>query len=213
LKTLRLQLRFLVPLLAALVVAATLAVPLLDQVTLRWFSRDLNSRGVVVANALSDSVSQALMSGQVGRLQKLLDRAAQDERMFAVGLCSPDGRLLQATDRYPSTLNCAAATVLAGEAEPHLALPGGAVHVGVHDIMGQRPSPPPPAPVPLLNPAPEVLPEDAVATLPRRRRRRRSLLLRSWWATSCSCTTSASSSGAARTRGATSSGSSLRLAR
>ncbi len=166
-KTLRLQLRFLVPLLAALVVAATLAVPLLDQVTLRWFSRDLNSRGVVVANALSDSVSQALMSGQVGRLQKLLDRAAQDERMFAVGLCSPDGRLLQATDRYPSTLNCAAATVLAGEAEPHLALPGGAVHVGVHDIMGQRPSPPPPAPVPLLNPAPEVLPEDAVATLPR----------------------------------------------
>jgi hypothetical protein len=64
LKTLRLQLRFLLPLVVTLVVAATLAVPLLDQVTLRWFSRDLNSRGLLVANALSDSVAEALASGQ-----------------------------------------------------------------------------------------------------------------------------------------------------
>ena len=59
LKTLRLQLRFLLPLAATLVVAAYLAVPLMDQVTLRWFSRDLNSRGVLVANALSDSIADA----------------------------------------------------------------------------------------------------------------------------------------------------------
>ena len=57
LRTLRLQLRFLLPLVVTLVVAATLAVPLMDQVTLRWFSRDLNSRGVLVASALSDSVA------------------------------------------------------------------------------------------------------------------------------------------------------------
>ena len=54
LKTLRLQFRFLVPLVVVLVAAAYLAVPLMDQVTLRWFSRDLNSRGILVANALSD---------------------------------------------------------------------------------------------------------------------------------------------------------------
>ena len=41
-RTLRLQLRFLLPLLVTLVAAAYLAVPLLDSVTLRWFSRDLN---------------------------------------------------------------------------------------------------------------------------------------------------------------------------
>jgi trehalose 6-phosphate synthase/phosphatase len=56
-KTMRLQLRFLVPLVVTLIVAAILAVPLLDRVTLQWFSRDLNSRGLLVANTLSDSVT------------------------------------------------------------------------------------------------------------------------------------------------------------
>ena len=58
-KTIRLQLRFLLPLLATLIGASYLAVPLMDQVTLRWFSRDLNSRGVLVANALPDSIAEA----------------------------------------------------------------------------------------------------------------------------------------------------------
>ena len=95
LRTLRLQLRFLLPLLAALVLAASVAVPLLDRVTLRWFSRDLNSRGVLLANALSESVADVLRTGEPQRLQGLFDRAAQDERLLAIGLCSADDRLLQ----------------------------------------------------------------------------------------------------------------------
>ena len=146
LKTLRLQLRFLLPLLVTLVVAATLAVPLLDQVTLRWFSRDLNSRGVLVASALSDSVSEAIIADRPSRLQPLFDRAAQDERLFAIGLCSADGRLLQSTGRFPAGLACAAAVDLARRGEPRLALAGGAVHVGVHEVIGQRPAPPAPRP-------------------------------------------------------------------
>ena len=43
-----------------LVLAATLAVPLLDQVTLRWFSRDLNSRGVLVANAAKATAAHGM---------------------------------------------------------------------------------------------------------------------------------------------------------
>jgi trehalose 6-phosphate synthase/phosphatase len=73
LKTVRLQLRFLLPLTVTLIAAAYLAVPLLDQVTLRWFSRDLNSRGMLVANALSDSVAEALSNARHG-LQPLFDR-------------------------------------------------------------------------------------------------------------------------------------------
>ncbi|HEY4037446.1 MAG TPA: hypothetical protein VGM15_01380, partial [Burkholderiaceae bacterium] len=38
--TFRLQLRFLVPLVVTLVAAAYLALPLMDRLTLRWFSRD-----------------------------------------------------------------------------------------------------------------------------------------------------------------------------
>ena len=146
LRTLRLQLRFLLPLAITLVIAAMLAVPVMDQVTLRWFSRDLNSRGTLVANALSDSITDALASKRTTRLLPLFDRAAQDERLFALGLCGPDGRLLQSTDRYPQSLTCTSAVELAHEAEPRLALSGGAVHVGVQDIMGVAPAPPPPPP-------------------------------------------------------------------
>ena len=138
-RTLRLQLRFLFPLAVTLVLAATLAVPLLDQVTLRWFSRDLNSRGVLVANALSDSITDALAVGRLPRLQPLLDRAALDERLFALALCDLDGRLLQHTDRYPQSLSCAQAVGLADRAESQLALTGGAVHVGVHEVLGVAP--------------------------------------------------------------------------
>ena len=122
---------------AVLIAASYLAVPLMDQVTLRWFSRDLNSRGVLVANALSDSVAEALAAGKPARLRQLFDRTVQDERLFAVGLCSPDGRLLQRTAGFPSTLTCASATELASKPEPQLALAGGTVHVGVNDVMGQ----------------------------------------------------------------------------
>ncbi len=107
LKTLRLQFRFLLPLALALVAAAYLAVPLMDQVTLRWFSRDLNSRGVLVTNALSDSVALALAEDRPARLQALFARAVQDERLVAIGLCSADGRMLQRSDAFPPTLSCA----------------------------------------------------------------------------------------------------------
>ncbi|MES2482420.1 MAG: trehalose-6-phosphate synthase [Pseudomonadota bacterium] len=142
-KTLSLQLRFLLPLVVTLVIAAYVAQPLLDKVTLRWFARDLNSRGVLVANALSDSVVQALESGQPKRLQPLFDRSVQDERLFAIGVCSPDGRLLESTKAFPADLSCERSVELAARADPRLELSGGAVHVGAHAVMS-RPSAPAP---------------------------------------------------------------------
>ena len=55
-RTFRLQLRFLVPLVIILVGTAYLAVPLMDRLTLRWFARDLDMRGTFVANALAESL-------------------------------------------------------------------------------------------------------------------------------------------------------------
>lgn len=134
LRTLRMQLRFLLPLVLTMVCAAYLAAPLIDQLTLRWFSRDLNSRGHLVAQALSDSVADALQQGNPKRLAPLFERATQDERLFAVGLCSPEGQLLQTTSRFPPELDCAQALQVAGMPDPQLALVGGAVHVGVHEV-------------------------------------------------------------------------------
>jgi trehalose 6-phosphate synthase len=152
LKTIGLQLRFLLPLAAVLVVTAYMAVPLVDQVTLRWFGRDLNTRGQLLANAMSDSVGEAVATQRPARLQPLLERAAQDERLYALGLCSADGRLLQSTVRFPPDLSCAKAVELAEQAQPRLALAGGPVHVGVQPVMSS-PVRAPPAVEPITEPA------------------------------------------------------------
>ncbi|MGH8078632.1 MAG: hypothetical protein ACREPE_15110, partial [Lysobacter sp.] len=134
LKTVRLQLRFLLPLIIAMVVAAYIALPLMDKVTLRWFSRDLSARGLLVANALSDSVADALLSPRPARLQRLLDRTAQDERLFAIGVCDANGRMLQNTEGYPGTLSCETALTAADGSELRLDLAGGTVLVSAHPV-------------------------------------------------------------------------------
>ncbi len=134
--TFRLQLRFLVPLLLTLGVAAYLALPLVDRLTLRWFSRDLVTRGELLTNALSDSISDAVKDPEGVRLKALFDRAVRDERLVAIGLCTRDGKLLLRTDNYPKTLECKAAQEVAEEQAPVIQIPGGPVQVGAHEVVG-----------------------------------------------------------------------------
>lgn len=136
-KILNLQLRFLIPLVLTLVAAAYLALPLMDQLNLRWYSRDLNARGTSLANAMSDSIVEAVREERMSRLQTLFDRAVSDERLFGVGLCSLDGRLLRRTANFPLTLTCDSARAQAALADPRLQLAGGAVHVGVYPVSGE----------------------------------------------------------------------------
>lgn len=133
--TLPLQLRFLVPLVLTLGAAAYLAQPFLDSVTVRWFSRDLSSRGLLVANALSDSVGEALQAGKPERLAALFDRTVQDERLFAIGVCDARGQVVIRTLAFPPRLDCERAAEAAARPNPRLELAGGAVHVGVHDVL------------------------------------------------------------------------------
>ncbi len=135
--TLRLQMRFLVPLVFTLVAAAYLALPLMDRLTLRWYTRDLSLRGSLVANALSDSVADALAHPQATQLQMLFNRAVQDERLVAIGLCSVDGRLLNRTAAFPALLTCRTAQESAASPEPLLRIEGGSVQVGVYPVLAQ----------------------------------------------------------------------------
>jgi alpha,alpha-trehalose-phosphate synthase [UDP-forming] len=137
LSTLRLQLRFLLPLVLVLVTAAYLALPLMDRLTLRWFARDLNLRAELVTNTLSDAIADALQDPQGSRLQALFNRAVQDERLVGLGLCSPEGVLLQHNGNFPATLDCAGAERAAAQPNPEFRLPSGPVHVGVHAVGGE----------------------------------------------------------------------------
>src|SRR5690349_3698646 len=136
-KTLRLQLRFLVPLLLTLTVAALVALPLMDRLTLRWFARDLNTRDALVANTLSDAINEAQADGKSWRIQSLFDRAVQDERLVAIALCGPGGEMLRRTEGYPKDLGCDKARGLADQAVPRLLLDTGSVHIGVQKLKGE----------------------------------------------------------------------------
>ncbi len=125
------------PLVLTLTAAAYIALPLMDRLTLRWFARDLDMRGALVASALSESIEDALQQGRDGRVQSLLNRAVQDERLIAVGLCGDDGQLLQRTAGYPTTLSCSAAEQTAGQREPLLRVSGGAMQVGQYPVESQ----------------------------------------------------------------------------
>ncbi|MGL4573657.1 MAG: alpha,alpha-trehalose-phosphate synthase (UDP-forming) [Burkholderiaceae bacterium] len=133
-KLLNLQLRFLIPLVITLAAAAYVALPLMDQLNLRWFARDLNMRGSLLTNALSDSIGEALADAKQTRLQSLFDRAVQDERLYAIGLCSADGKLLRFTVTFPRGQTCSYFKRISELPDPRLNLVGGPVHVGVHPV-------------------------------------------------------------------------------
>ena len=133
--TFRLQLRFLLPLLLTLIAAALVALPLLDQLNLRWFARDLNVRGALVAHALWDSAAEAADGAKLPRLKALFERAVEDERLVAIALCSEQDELLLRTAAFPRSLTCAQARGIAQEHNPRLDLNAGAVHVGVHPVV------------------------------------------------------------------------------
>ena len=133
--TLRLQLRFLLPLVLTLAAAAYLTLPLLDSLTLRWFSRDLTLRGALITNTLADALGEALQEPSEPRLQAVFNRAVRDERLFALGLCDLQDRLLQRSPAYPADLDCAQARSLSVQQLPKLELASGPVHVGVHPVQ------------------------------------------------------------------------------
>jgi alpha,alpha-trehalose-phosphate synthase [UDP-forming] len=134
LKTFRLQLRFLVPLVIILTGTAYLALPLMDRLTLRWFARDLDMRGTLVATALSDSLTDAETRGR--KLQAIFDRAVQDERLVAIGWCS-GGQVVRRTARFPADLTCARAREVASERAASMRTEGGPVHVSFHPVVGE----------------------------------------------------------------------------
>lgn len=143
LNTLRLQFRFLLPLVLTLVAAAYLALPLMDKLTLRWSSRDLTLRGELVTRTLTESIAEALPEPvrlRTSRLQALFNRAVQDERLFAIALCAADDTIVHKSGTYPADLGCARARSLSAQTLAQLPLASGTVHVGMHPVLvdGER---------------------------------------------------------------------------
>ena len=102
----RLSLRFVLPLLLVLAGIAYVVAPLVDQLTLRWFMRDLEMRSSLIANALEEPLQEQLAAGKKVRIGEFFNRITRDERLYAVGYCASPTEKAVASRALPAEIAC-----------------------------------------------------------------------------------------------------------
>ncbi|HEX7634037.1 MAG TPA: trehalose-6-phosphate synthase [Noviherbaspirillum sp.] len=128
-RLLRLSLRFVLPLALVLGLSAYVVVPLVDDLTLRWFMRDLETRSHSLANALQDPLLEYVPAHAEKKVTQLFDRTMRDERLYAMAFCDSSGNLLYKTANYPKSLSCQGEQEGNAKRKSLVRLPEGAVHV------------------------------------------------------------------------------------
>ena len=96
-RSVKLSLRFMLPLAILLGLFAYIVVPLMDKLTLRWSVRDLDNRSQLLAATLQVPLREDVLLNDKAHIKKLFDGAIEDERLFALGFCDPSGKLLYKT--------------------------------------------------------------------------------------------------------------------
>ncbi|MFZ2397124.1 MAG: trehalose-6-phosphate synthase, partial [Smithella sp.] len=134
-RSLRLTMRFIIPLVIAMTILAYALLPLVDKLTLHWFIRDLDMRSQLIANTIQEPLGEFLEQGNTARINSLMRRAIQDERLFAMGFCDAQGKLLYRTPKFPEDLACPSLNSPAPEKPSILKLPSGLVHVTVKPFL------------------------------------------------------------------------------
>jgi trehalose 6-phosphate synthase len=133
----RLSLRFVLPLMLVLAGIAYAVAPLVDQLTLKWFVRDLDIRAALIANAIQEPLQEQLAAGKKAKIGAFFARITQDERLYAVGYCASDQSAALASRALPAEIRC---TDLSRWEEPGdhlLASAQGPLHVAVKPMTSE----------------------------------------------------------------------------
>jgi len=133
----RLSLRFVLPLALVLGLFAYAVVPLVDNLTLRWFVRDLDARSQSLANALQEPLREYIPLNSEKRIVQLFDRALRDERLYAIAFCDPNGNVMYKTSTYPSSLGCRVGLLEEGKRPALVNFPQGPLHVAESMLEGE----------------------------------------------------------------------------
>ena len=133
----RLSLRFVLPLMLVLAGIAYAVAPLVDQLTLRWFVRDLDIRSSLIANTIQEPLQEQLAAGKKAKIGEFFTRITQDERLYAVGYCaSPQSRRWPAA-RCPAEIRCADLGRWEVPGDHLLASAQGPLHVAVKPMASE----------------------------------------------------------------------------
>ena len=127
----RLSLRFILPLAITLAAIAYAVVPLVDRLTLHWFVRDLDIRTQLITRTIQEPLADLVREGSRPKVLRYFERLIQDERLFAVGYCDPQHKLIYKTVTFPSSIGCTGRGENNAEVEGRVVnLDRGLVHVG-----------------------------------------------------------------------------------
>lgn len=133
----RLSLRFVLPLMLFLAGIAYAVLPLVDQLTLSWFVRDLDIRASLIANTIQEPLQERLAAGSKSKIDEFFTRITQDERLYALGYCaSPKAKVL-ASHWLPPEINCAALDRWEGLGGSLLQSAQGPLHVAVKAMASE----------------------------------------------------------------------------
>ncbi len=135
LRSVQLAMRFIVPLAVVLALFGYFAIPWMESFTVRWFVRDLDTRSQFVSSTLQQPLLSYLEEKSPRRINEMFNRAVQDERLYALGFCDTDGKLLYKTNTYPLSLACWQNQDSEGKTNPVVRLPQGPVHVSSKELV------------------------------------------------------------------------------
>jgi trehalose 6-phosphate synthase len=94
------------PLAVALALLAYTVVPLVDKLTLKWFARDMDIRSQLISSTLQEPLVALVIDKERTRISNLLQKATQDERLLALGVCGNNHALLYKTAAFPKEISC-----------------------------------------------------------------------------------------------------------
>ena len=127
----RLSLKFIIPLALALSLIAYSVVPLVDTLTFKWFTRDIDIRTKLIGSTMQESLIEMLENPSSGKIQRLFSRAIQDERLYALAFCDVENKLHYKTQTFPEAVSCEASASTQSQV---INLPQGPLHIAFYDI-------------------------------------------------------------------------------
>jgi trehalose 6-phosphate synthase len=129
-----LSLRFVLPLALVLALIAYGVIPLVDSLTLKWFVRDLEIRAKLMVSTMEGPLSELLVSNSSDKILAYFTRIMQDERLYALGFCDLNNRLLYMTQTYPDEVTCESTASLMPDSSTVLKLSRGPLHMASASI-------------------------------------------------------------------------------
>jgi trehalose 6-phosphate synthase len=130
----RLSLRFILPLAVSLALVAYAVVPLVENLTLKWFVRDLDIRSSLITNTIQDRFVELAEGRSKAKTLTFFNRIIEDERLYAIGFCDRRQEQLLATRIFPQKISCDRLDPYLAEGGHLLDSESGPLHVSVREI-------------------------------------------------------------------------------